>query len=120
MHKISTLLLLTFTLLTAQSQESKSHTQLNLEKAIQINDFYKKNLQKTCGRTAPNFAQMYTRSEWLAMNKEHSFLIELSKVCPRAQKKIITIIEKGGKKKFEDFYRYSLKYAKDSGLFPPS
>ena len=118
MHKIIILLLLT--LLTAQANTSKSFTQLDLEKVVKINEFYKKNLQKTCGRTAPNFAQLYTHSEWLTMNQKHDFILELIKICPRSQEKIISILKKDGKKKFEDFYRYSLKYSKDSGLFPPS
>ena len=120
MHKILIPLLLTLTLLSAQSKGSNSLTQLDMEQAIQVNDFYKKNLQKTCGRTSANFAQTHTRKQWLTMKQGHAFLIELGNICPRSQEKIITIIEKGDKRKFEDFYRYALKYSKDSGLFPPS
>lgn len=120
MYKTLLLLLLSLTLLSAQNKDNMSLTKLDLEKAIQINKFYKKNLQKTCGRTAPNFAQMYTRNEWLAMKQEHTFIIEISKICPRSQNKIISIIEKDGRRRFQDLYSYSLKYAKDSGLYPPS
>lgn len=119
MIKIIAPLLLTFSVLTAQSQDIKSLTDLDTKEVMKIKDFYKKNLQKSCGLTAANFAQMHTQKEWLTMGNKNVFIAEISKVCPKAQPKIIGIIEKGGKKKFNEFYRFSVKYAKDTGLYPP-
>ena len=119
MIKIITPLLLACTILTAQSQDLKSLTDLDNKKVLKIKDFYKKNLQKSCGLTAANFAQMHTQNEWITMDEKNIFIAEISKVCPKAQPKIIKIIEKGGKTKFNEFYRFSVKYAKDTGLFPP-
>jgi len=84
-----------------------------------IKDFYKKNLQKSCRLTAANFAQMHTQDEWMEMNKKSIFISEISKICPKAQNKIIKIIEKGGKHKFNELYRFSVKYAKGTDTFPP-
>ena len=119
MIKTITALLFTFSLLTAETTDIKSLTDLNTNKVMQIKDFYKKNLQKSCGLTAANFAQMHTQKEWIEMDQKKIFISEISTVCPKAQNKIISIIEMGGKKKFEDFYRFSVKYAKDTGVFPP-
>ena len=86
---------------------------------MSIKDFYKKNLQKSCRLTAANFAQMHTQEEWIEMEKKSIFISEISKICPKAQNKIIKIIEKSGNSKFDALYRFSVKYAKDTGMFPP-
>ena len=112
-------LLLSLTLLTASSKNIDSLTDLNTAKVTQIKEFYKKYLQKKCGFTAANFTQMHTQKEWISMQENSMFIEEVSKICPKSQTIIIRILDKNGRQQFEDLYRFSVKYAKDTNIFPP-
>jgi type III secretory pathway component EscR len=118
MKKIITLIL--FSMLTLNAGVDMPKDDLNEADVKRTKNFYKKYLQKACHNTAANFAQMHTQEEWKSMKKNKVFILEVVKLCPKANNMITQILIKdNGKKAFDDLARFSIQYAKGTGKFPP-
>ena len=116
--KLITVSLLTLTLLTANIDMPKED--LGTQEVKKVKNFYKKYLQKSCGYTAANFAQMHTQKEWKNLQKNKKFIDEVLKTCPSATTMVAKILIKDkGKEAFNYLVRFSIQYAKGSGKFPP-
>lgn len=118
MNKIITVLL--FTLANLHAGVDMPSEDLNTKQVLQIKKFYKTYLQKSCGNTAANFAQMHTQKEWSTMQQKKGFIQEILKVCPKSDGTVARIlIQEHGKENFDYLLHFSIQYAKGTGKFPP-
>jgi len=115
-----TLILSLITLIGLHAGVDMPKDDLNEPQVKHVKKFYKKFLQKSCGLTAANFAQMHTQNEWGTMQKKKIFVEEVINICPKATDTIARILSKEhGKDNFNHLLRFSIQYAKNTGKFPP-
>ena len=83
------------------------NTQHIISKSEYGQKIFRKKLRHLCQRTASNFAQMHTASEWKTLKNSNSFRTEIYKICPKSMHHIKT-------QWVEPLYSFVIIYAKNT------
>ena len=85
-------------------------TQSTILKSEYGQKIFRKKLRRLCKRTAANFAQMHTPSEWKTLKDSNNFHTEIYKICPKSVHHI-------KEQWIEPLYAFSIRYAKNTNTY---